>query len=439
MGIQRVSLLENIVLADGTRAASVNHEWLSDESEHVNPGQLPKFRWSDSRIGRWRDQLDAGRPVFRRASEFTSEECDFIGAGRIRSLLLVPLRVQGQWWGTFGFDDFSEDRVWSSAGLSALASAAGNLASSIERQLGVNERIEIERKLQEGQRLESLGVLAGGIAHDFNNLLTAILGNAGLARLDAASGSELESSLDLIEKTAVRAGDLCKQMLAYAGKGKFQMVRVEFNELIQETHELLQVSVSKKAKISLQLAPHLPHIAGDPAQLHQIILNLVINASEAIGDQEGTITISSSSRYLTETDLANLPGGVELKPGDYVSLKVADTGCGMDPDTRKRIFEPFFTTKSPDADSARLPPEASSAPTVVSFRWTAGRATEPNSNCCFPPQPTHRAGRRTGDRTASTPPRQTHPACRRRRSRPPHRRRHVAEARHGLHHRPRRT
>lgn len=345
MGVQRVTLHENITLEEGAQAARLKAEWLSDESERLNPGELPAFRWNDSRIAHWRDDLDSGRPVFCKASEFTVEERDFVRGGGIRSLLLVPLRVQGRWWGMFGFDDHSEERVWSSAELSALASAAGNLASAIERQLTEDARLGMERKLQEGQRLESLGVLAGGIAHDFNNLLTAILGNAGLARLEAKVGSELESSLDLIEKTAVRAGDLCKQMLAYAGKGKFRMERLDLNKLIQDTHELLSVSVSKKVKISIQSAAQLPPISGDLAQLQQILMNLVINASEAIGDSEGTITISSASKYLTERDLARLPDARDLKPGDFVSLKVADTGCGMDEATRKRIFEPFFTTK----------------------------------------------------------------------------------------------
>ncbi|HSH96574.1 MAG TPA: PAS domain S-box protein, partial [Roseimicrobium sp.] len=207
------------------------------------------------------------------------------------------------------------------------------------------QRQEIERKLQETQKLESLGVLAGGIAHDFNNLLTGILGNASLARLQMDEGSGIDPYLDQIEKASLRAADLCKQMLAYSGKGRFIVQRIQLTDLVEDTTPLLHLSISKKAVLKFHLVRDLPPTLADATQIRQILMNLVINASEAIGDRSGVISISTGvmradTSYLADTHLSpNLP------QGDYVFLEVSDNGCGMSAETRARIFDPFFTTK----------------------------------------------------------------------------------------------
>jgi PAS domain S-box-containing protein len=207
------------------------------------------------------------------------------------------------------------------------------------------ERQALERKLQESQKLESLGVLAGGIAHDFNNLLTGVLGNASLARATLPAASEVAVLLGEIETAASRAADLCKQMLAYSGKGRFVVKRLDLNALVDETAQLLKVSISKKAVLRFEFASDAPAVVGDPTQLRQVIMNLVINASEAIGDTSGYITLRTGllradAAYLQSTLLAHDPA-----PGDYVFIEVTDTGKGMSPDVQARIFEPFFTTK----------------------------------------------------------------------------------------------
>ncbi len=207
------------------------------------------------------------------------------------------------------------------------------------------EKQALERKLQESQKLESLGVLAGGIAHDFNNLLTGVLGNASLARMDLPEESPVQPFLEQIELAAMRAADLCKQMLAYSGKGRFVVNRLDLNALIEDTTRLLQVSISKRAVMKFQLAPGLPVVLGDATQLRQVVMNLVINASEAIGDKSGFIGVTTG---LTRADRAYLAGAYfarELPEGDYVSLEISDNGGGMAPEVLEKIFDPFFTTK----------------------------------------------------------------------------------------------
>ena len=207
------------------------------------------------------------------------------------------------------------------------------------------EKQLLERKLQESQKLESLGVLAGGIAHDFNNLLTGVLGNASLARMDLPQDSPVQPYLQQIEAAAARAADLCKQMLAYSGKGRFVVNRLDLNALIEDTTRLLQVSISKRAVMKFQLASGLPVVLGDATQLRQVIMNLVINASEAIGEKSGFIAVNTG---LTRADRAYLSGAYfarDLPEGDYVSLEISDNGGGMPPEVLEKIFDPFFTTK----------------------------------------------------------------------------------------------
>jgi len=206
-------------------------------------------------------------------------------------------------------------------------------------------RLQIERKLLETQKLESLGVLAGGIAHDFNNLLTGILGNASLARMDLPPTSPLLPTIEQIELSTHRAADLCKQMLAYSGKGRFVVQQLNLNRLVEDTTHLLNISISKNCVLRFNLAPTLPAISVDATQIRQIIMNLVINASEAIGTRSGEIAIATGVARVSQDYIATLlhPGGIT--EGDYVFLEVSDNGSGMNAATLEKIFDPFFTTK----------------------------------------------------------------------------------------------
>lgn len=214
-----------------------------------------------------------------------------------------------------------------------------------ERKHAEDERRKLEEQVQEAQKLESLGVLAGGIAHDFNNLLVSILGNADLAREELSPLSPALTSIKEIEVAAVRAAELCRQMLAYSGKGKFVIEITDLNELVEEMAHLLEVSISKKAIIKYNFANNLPSIEADATQMRQVVMNLITNASDAIGEKSGVISISTGAMDCDRNYLDEVLLSKELKEGLYVYLEVADTGSGMDDDTQRRLFEPFFSTK----------------------------------------------------------------------------------------------
>jgi two-component system cell cycle sensor histidine kinase/response regulator CckA len=207
------------------------------------------------------------------------------------------------------------------------------------------DRQEFDRHLQDTQKLESLGLIAGGVAHDFNNLLTVVNCNVSLARMDIPADSPIAPFLEQIDQTVVRAADLCRQMLAYAGKGQIVVRLFDLSRVAQETIDLIRLSVSKKAVVDLHLATGLPAISGDTTQIRQILLNLAINASEALGEGEGVIRISTSLLRADRKFLADAILSADLSEGEYVCLEVSDNGSGMAPETLRHIFDPFFTTK----------------------------------------------------------------------------------------------
>ncbi len=208
-----------------------------------------------------------------------------------------------------------------------------------------DERLEMERRFQHMQKLESLGVLAGGIAHDFNNLLMAMLGHLELALLELTPDGLARLHVGEAKKTAQRAADLTRQMLAYSGRGRFQVECVDLNGLVNEMSRLLRTSISRNAELKLELAHSLPRVEADPAQLEQIVMNLVLNASEAIHSEKGHITICTGSLYLDPSQLNDYRSEAQPRPGQFVFLEISDDGTGMDQTTQERLFEPFFTTK----------------------------------------------------------------------------------------------
>lgn len=214
-----------------------------------------------------------------------------------------------------------------------------------ERRAAEEERKRLEQQLLHAQKLESLGVLAGGIAHDFNNILMVMMGNAQLAMLRVKESSPASENLEAVLQAGERAADLAKQMLAYSGKGRFLIENVDLNKMLQEMGTMLHASISKKADLRLDLAPSLPLVQADITQLRQIVMNLVINASEAIGDNDGTIRVSTGECTCDNDCLNRVLAEENLPEGRYVHLEVSDTGCGMDEPTMHRVFDPFFTTK----------------------------------------------------------------------------------------------
>jgi PAS domain S-box-containing protein len=226
-----------------------------------------------------------------------------------------------------------------------LTGCIGILLDITTRKQSEQKRVELDARLQQTQKLESLGVLAGGIAHDFNNILMAVLGNVDLALLDLPEAHPARVYLADVEKATCRAAELCRQMLAYSGKGRFVIERVNLNDVIDEMARMLEISVSKKATLRYGFAANLPPIEVDVSQLQQIIMNLVINASEAIGERNGTISIVTGAMECDRAYLRNTWLKQELPEGLYVYLEVSDSGCGMKPEVFERMFDPFYTTK----------------------------------------------------------------------------------------------
>lgn len=207
------------------------------------------------------------------------------------------------------------------------------------------EQQRLEEQIRSAQKLESLGVLAGGIAHDFNNLLTSMLGHAALAHRKLPPDSPARKNLEQIEIAAQRAADLTRQMLAYSGKGRFIVQSMDLTNLVEDMAHLLRSGVSKKATLQFDCGDSLPRIDADPHQMQQVIMNLVTNASDALGAEAGSITISTGATDITREETAQFMLAENLTEGTYVFLEVSDTGCGMDAETKARMFDPFFSTK----------------------------------------------------------------------------------------------
>jgi PAS domain S-box-containing protein len=222
----------------------------------------------------------------------------------------------------------------------------GSVTGAVVTFFDITERKRTEQALQQAQRVESLGVLAGGLAHDFNNPLAAVLGNAGLMRTKLAGREDLEEHIAALEAAVARASDLTQQMLAYAGRGRVRSRSVDLNAVVREVVGLLESVVSKKAELRLELSDELPAIEGDSSQLHQVLMNLVINASDALGKNPGSIVVRTFATELERDQLSTTYVDDELDSGRYVVLEVSDSGAGMDAATRARVFDPFFTTKA---------------------------------------------------------------------------------------------
>lgn len=266
------------------------------------------------------------------AAKITADDQAVIAKGEV---LKIDEELGGRSYNTIKFPLVQGDKTL----------LAGFTIDITERKQAEVERQNMEKQLLHAQKLESLGVLAGGIAHDFNNILMAIIGNADLALMRINKESPATENLHRIEQAASRAADLAKQMLAYSGKGKFVVETIDLNILLKEMLHMLEVSISKKAVLRLNLHQPLPLVEADATQMRQIIMNLVINASEAIGDKSGVIAITTGCMDCDRNYLKDVWLDENLTNGLYVYLEIADSGCGMDIETLSKLFDPFFTTK----------------------------------------------------------------------------------------------
>ncbi|WP_425486258.1 PAS domain-containing hybrid sensor histidine kinase/response regulator [Gemmatimonas groenlandica] len=225
------------------------------------------------------------------------------------------------------------------------ARIVGTQVDITDQVRGDEERARVESQLQQAQKLESLGVLAGGIAHDFNNLLVGILGNASLALLDLEPGAEARQSIAEIEQSAQRAAELTRQLLAYAGKGRYVVETADASSVISEMTSLMRTAISRNASLQMDLATSLPRVDVDVNQFRQVVMNLITNASDALGSKPGLISVRTGRQEVSREYLSGCAPGSGAQPGSFTYVEVHDNGTGMDDATRQRIFEPFFSTK----------------------------------------------------------------------------------------------
>ncbi len=295
-----------------------------------------------------------------RLSGYTREEAENLSVYEIivpeyreLALEMTRRRLQGEQVGKYEIEILSKDGaripVEVSAGLvvhEGRPIGVQGIARDIrERRQAEEQRKKLEQQVQHAQKLEGLGVLAGGIAHDFNNLLVGILGNASLATRRLEKDSPVHTYLKRVEQAAQRAAELTNQMLAYSGRGTFVVRPLHLDKVARETVELAKVGISKKISFEYDFEEALPPIMGDVAQMHQVMMNVITNAAEAIGDEVGVITVGAQRKILDQDALTRVYFHANPEPGDYVCLSVRDTGCGMDAEQKTKIFDPFFSTK----------------------------------------------------------------------------------------------
>jgi len=323
-----------------------HYEWCAEgvdsllgEMRRISPA---KFTWMV-------ELLDSGTPVtVSNPSEMPPQaviEREWMDRLRIQSFVRVPIISKARLRGYIGVESENGSIPWPDETVPLLRMIGEILLSAWDRRCVLQQRAMLEFQVQQAQKLESLGVMAGGIAHDFNNILTGIMGNAELAQLGAPEGGERHKYMEGIIQSSRRAAELCRQMLAYSGRGRFLTEKFSLNDLITEMTPLLRATVSRNAALDWDLASDLPEIEGDIAQFRQVLVNLVTNASEALEEGSGSVSIRTGSRHCSEEFLHAAHLAEPLPPGQYAFLEVRDTGCGMGREVSEKMFDPFFTTR----------------------------------------------------------------------------------------------
>jgi PAS domain S-box-containing protein len=303
------------------------------------------IEWLDFGVaaGGWaaRDGCRIVAENIREAADPRTESLRSLG---IQAYPCHPLLAGGRVIGTLSFGSRAKTR-FSEDDLALMQAVAHHIAIAMERVRAQKLLRESAARLQQSQKMESVALLAGGIAHDFNNLLVGIIGNASLAEDLLPPGSPAAEAIREVVKAGQRAACLTREMLAYSGKGRFVVERVDLSKLVREVAALFRSSVPNQVTLHLDLGENLPPVEVDTAQVQQVVMNLVINAVQAIGDARGLISVGVRLVDIDARAIAAEWGDAELRPGPHVGLEVRDTGCGMDEATKARIFDPFFTTK----------------------------------------------------------------------------------------------
>ncbi|HEX7052096.1 MAG TPA: PAS domain-containing protein [Longimicrobiales bacterium] len=346
------------VLAELGQATGVDCIYLAEHDEVGDPVDRRRYVWrpalTDGREmphaielpgglpAHWADRLARGEVVGGWTCDLPAAEREAMEARGIRSTVLVPVLAGEQWLGFLGFDDAVE-REWATIEVEALRTAADTLGAAMARKRIERALREREEQLREAQKMEAVGRLAGGIAHDFNNLLTAITGHSELLLAEMEEGVRARDDLAEIRDAAERAATLTRQLLAFSRRQVLELRVLDLNQVVRDVEKMLRRLIGEDVLLLTRLAPRLGAVRADPNHIAQVLMNLAVNARDAMPGG-GLLTIETAECRLDRHDG---PRGIEIEPGDYVVLKVVDTGSGIPEEIRERIFEPFFTTKAP--------------------------------------------------------------------------------------------
>ncbi|MDX1631065.1 MAG: ATP-binding protein [Thermoanaerobaculia bacterium] len=336
--VSRVYLFENHRDDEGRLLTSQRFEWAGPEVEpQIENPRLQGVPFEGSGMERWEEVLSRGETVHGLVREMPERERRILEPQGILSLVVVPVFVSDVWWGFFGFDDCGQERRWSRTELDAVRAAADTVAAAIQRDRTQRALQERNEQLLQAQKMEAVGRLAGGVAHDFNNQLTAISGYAEL--LLAQIGDErARQDCEEIIRAAERAASLTRRLLTFSRREKATPRRVRIGEVVEETERMMNRLLGEPVEVTTDLGSDVPEVWVDRGQLEQVLVNLAVNARDAM-PRGGELTIVTGSRSVQEGTIGELPAGL------YAELVVTDTGEGMGSEVQERIFEPFFTTK----------------------------------------------------------------------------------------------
>ncbi len=341
--LSRASRTYLFLIRDGGAILDNTHEWCADEvepqKEQLQNQPCEMFPW-------WMEKLRNREIInINDLSMLPPEakmEREFLENQGIISLISLPVYIRGELAGFLGCDYIHQGKVWSDYDLALLRISAEIIGNALERERAEEDNLLREERLLQVQKMEAIGNLAGGVAHDFNNLLTTIKGYGEMLLNELHPDDPRHMNAKEILKAAHRASLFTRQLLAFSRRQMLQPQTLDLNMVITNIEKMLKPMIGETVQMVTVLDPDLRKVLVDQGQMEQVIMNLAVNARDAMSEGGGRLTIRTESITLTETQCSRLP---EARPGDFVCLSVADSGIGMHKEIMQHIFEPFFTTK----------------------------------------------------------------------------------------------